>query len=85
LTTSTRFFPASARTETAARAAGAARRLAATARGDAPGENNAREEGRRCRADEAERRPDASAVAVEAAAAAKAIGGREEKIRDEGG
>ena len=41
------------------------------------GEKNGRGEGRRDRVEEAERRPDASARAVEAAAV-KAIGGREE-------
>jgi hypothetical protein len=63
----------------AAAGAGAARLLllAATARGNAPTKyrSDVEAEGPRGRAVEAERRPDAIAVAVDAAAAHKAIAG----------
>ena len=81
LTITTLFFLASARTVTPARraAAGAAARrllLVATARGNAPTKDGSDvEEGPRGRAVEADRRLDAKAVAVEAAAAHKAIAG----------
>jgi hypothetical protein len=74
-------FLASARTVTVARAAAAAARLllvlAATAHGNAPTKDDGSdvEEGPRGRAVEADRWADAEAVAVEAAAAHRAIAG----------
>ena len=77
LTITTLFFLASARTVTpASRAAARRLLLAATARGNAPTKDGSDvEEGPRGRAVEADRRLDAKAVAVEAAAAHKAIAG----------